>query len=74
MSVLKYKSPVSGEYKITRTVKVVGDGGAAEQLVASGSPVQYDAWRMCIPNGQFNRENYYGEVGGINFAEAEIIQ
>lgn len=37
----------------------------------SGSPVQYDAWRMCIPNGQFNRENYYGEVGGINFAEAE---
>lgn len=38
---------------------------------ASGSPVQYDAWRMCIPNGQFNRENYYGEIGGINFAEAE---
>lgn len=38
---------------------------------ASGSPVQYDAWRMCIPNGQFNRENYYGEVGGVNFKEAE---
>lgn len=38
---------------------------------AGGSPVQYDAWRMCIPNGQFNRENYYGEIGGINFAEAE---
>mgnify|MGYP003289447014 CR=1 FL=1 len=41
---------------------------------ASGSPVQYDAWRMCIPNGQFNRENYYGEVGGINFAEAETYR
>ena len=37
----------------------------------SGSPVQYDAWRLCVPNGQFNRENYYGEIGGINFAEAE---
>ena len=20
---------------------------------------QYNAWRMCVPNGQFNRENYY---------------
>ena len=28
MSVLKYKSPETGEYKITRTVKVVGEGGA----------------------------------------------
>jgi hypothetical protein len=41
---------------------------------ASGSPVQYDAWRLCVPNGQFNRENYYGEVGGINFAEAETYR
>lgn len=41
---------------------------------ATGSGVQYDAWRMCIPNGQFNRENYYGEVGGINFAEAETYR
>lgn len=41
---------------------------------ASGSPAQYDAWRLCVPNGQFNRENYYGEVGGINFAEAETYR
>ena len=36
---------------------------------ASGSAVQYDAWRMCIPNGQFNRENTYGTVSNISFAE-----
>lgn len=33
---------------------------------------KYDAWRICIPNGQFNRENYYTTVGsytGISFAE-----
>ena len=39
----------------------------ADKLYADGA--QYDAWRVCIPNGQFNRENYYGEVGGVNFAE-----
>ena len=39
MSVLKYKDPQTGEYKITRTVKVVNEGGGApEQLVASGYP------------------------------------
>ncbi|MEE0981473.1 MAG: metallophosphoesterase [Acutalibacteraceae bacterium] len=37
--------------------------------LATGSPVQYDGRRVCIPNGQFNRENYYGVVSGINFAE-----
>lgn len=36
---------------------------------ATGTPVQFDAWRMCIPNGQYNRENYYTTVNGINFAE-----
>lgn len=39
---------------------------------ASGSGVQYDAHRVCIPNGQFNRENYYttvGEYTDISFAE-----
>lgn len=39
---------------------------------ATGSGVQYDAWRMCIPNCQYNRENYYSTVGSytdINFAE-----
>lgn len=41
---------------------------------ASGSPAQYDAWRLCVPNGQFNRENYYGEVGGVNFKEAETYK
>ena len=40
---------------------------------ASGSGVQYDAWRICIPNGQFNRENYYTTVGSYtatSFAQA----
>lgn len=39
---------------------------------ATGSGVQYDAWRMCIPNCQYNRENYYTTVGSytdINFSE-----
>lgn len=39
---------------------------------ASGSGVQYDAWRVCIPNGQYNRENYYTTVGSytdISFAQ-----
>lgn len=38
----------------------------------SGKGVKYDAWRVCIPNGQFNRENYYTTVGSytdINFAQ-----
>lgn len=38
----------------------------------SGSGVQYDAHRVCIPNGQFNRENYYTTVGNytdIDFSE-----
>ncbi len=39
----------------------------------TGSGVQYDAWRMCVPNCQYNRENYYSTVGAytdINFSEA----
>lgn len=39
---------------------------------ATGSGVQYDAHRICIPNGQFNRENYYTTVGSytdIDFSE-----
>ena len=38
----------------------------------SGKGVKYDAWRVCIPNGQFDRENYYTTVGSytdINFAQ-----
>lgn len=35
----------------------------------SGTPAQYDAWRVCIPNVQFDRENYYETVGGVNFKE-----
>ena len=38
---------------------------------ASGSPIQYDAWRICTPNGQFNRENYYGVFGDIDFADTQ---
>lgn len=39
---------------------------------ATGSAKQYEAWRMCIPNGQYNRENYYSTVGSmtdIDFSE-----
>ena len=39
---------------------------------ATGNCIQYDAWRMCIPNGQYNRENYYSTVGSytdIDFSE-----
>lgn len=39
---------------------------------ATGSGVQYDAQRICIPNGQFDRENYYSTVGSytdIDFSE-----
>lgn len=39
---------------------------------ATGSAVEYDAYRMCIPNGQYNRENYYSTVGNytdIDFSE-----
>lgn len=35
----------------------------------TGSPVQYDAWRLCVPNGEYNRENSYGEILGINWGE-----
>lgn len=38
-----------------------------DKLYSGGA--QYDAHRICIPNGQYNRENYYGTVGGVNFAE-----
>ena len=29
----------------------------------SGKGEKYDAWRICIPNAQYNRENYYNTVG-----------
>lgn len=35
----------------------------------SNPPQQYDAWRMCIPNIQTDRENYYTTVGDINFQQ-----
>lgn len=35
----------------------------------SGTPAQYDAWRVCIPNVQFDRENYYGTVSGVDFSQ-----
>lgn len=41
----------------------------SDKLYSGSTPTKYDAWRMCIPNVQFNRENYYGVVSGINFAE-----
>lgn len=35
----------------------------------TGSVVEYEAWRVCTPNGQVNRENTYTTIGGVNFAE-----
>lgn len=40
-----------------------------DKLYSGGT--QYDAQRVCIPNGQYGRENYYGVVGGIDYAEPE---
>lgn len=40
----------------------------------NGSAVEYDAMRVCTPNGQVARENYYTTVGSytdINFGEAK---
>lgn len=39
----------------------------SDNLYSGGA--QYDGHRICIPNGQYNRENTYGTVGGVNFAE-----
>lgn len=39
----------------------------SDKLYSGGA--QYDGHRICIPNGQYNRENTYGTVGGVNFAE-----
>ena len=38
----------------------------------TGKGEKYDAWRICIPNAQYNRENYYTTVGSytdISFAD-----
>lgn len=35
----------------------------------SGTSTEYDAYRICIPNVQFNRENYYGVINNINFQQ-----
>lgn len=36
----------------------------------AGTPVAFDAWRVCIPNGRYDRENTYTVSNGVNFAEA----
>ena len=36
---------------------------------ANSTSTPYDAWRVCIPNGEYDRENTYGVVAGVNFAE-----
>lgn len=39
---------------------------------ATGKGVKYDAWRVCIPNGQYSTENRYTTVGSytdISFAQ-----
>lgn len=41
----------------------------ADRLYTGSTPVQYNAWRVGIPNTQDNRDNYYGEFGGIQYSE-----
>lgn len=43
----------------------------ADRLCYGSTPVQYDGWRVCVPNAQYNRENYYGTFNGVNYAEEE---
>jgi hypothetical protein len=41
-------------------------------VYSNGVAEEYDAWRICVPNGQYNRENYYTTVGSykdIDFSE-----
>ena len=38
---------------------------------STSSATPYDVYRMCIPNAQSNRENTYGVVGSVNFAQPE---
>lgn len=40
-----------------------------DRLYTGNTPTQYDAYRVCIPNTQYNRENYYGEFSGIQYSE-----
>lgn len=42
-----------------------------DKLYTGSTPTQYEAWRVCIPNTQDSRENYYGEFNGIQYSEAE---
>lgn len=43
----------------------------AVSLYPDYTPVPYDAYRICIPNGEYApaRHNYYGTYAGINFKE-----
>lgn len=38
----------------------------------NGSKVTYDAWRVCVPNGQFNRDNYYTSL--TNYPEIDFSE
>lgn len=42
-----------------------------DKLYTGNTPTQYDAWRVCIPNTQDSRENYYGVFNGIQYSEAD---
>jgi hypothetical protein len=39
------------------------------RLYYGSTPTQYDAYRVCTPNAQYNRENTYGTFSGVNYAE-----
>lgn len=41
-------------------------------VYSAGHAVKFDAWRLCVPNGQVNRENYYTTVG--NYTEIDFSE
>ena len=43
--------------------------GRLNSHVLSGEPWPFNGTRVCIPNAQYNRENYYDTVLGVNFHE-----
>lgn len=40
-----------------------------DRLYYGDTPTQYDVYRVCTPNAQYDRENYYGTFSGVNYAE-----
>lgn len=42
-----------------------------DKLYYGNTPTQYEAYRVCIPNTQYNRENYYGIFNNVQYSEPQ---